>query len=162
VAARTEVRSVNLQQFERARLAMFAHDEAAHTGSLDAMKAVCYIMRNRAKAGWHDGTLLSVIEAAAESAGNDQGTDRKVMSASDRNFQLLLQSIDDIYYGQAEDAVKNVVSETQEPGGAKRRPACLYYQFANRPPRPWFVENIVRDPKNHPRRASFGLMFLFE
>lgn len=154
---------MNLQQFERARLAMFAHDEAAHTGSLDAMKAVCYIMRNRAKAGWHDGTLLSVIEAAHESSGNEPRSDRKPISASDRNFQLLLQSIDDIYYGQAEDTVRNVVCETQEPGSTgKRRPGCLYYQFANRPPRQWFVENIVRDNTNHPRRASFGLMFLFE
>lgn len=141
---------MTLQQFERARLALFAHDQAAHTGSLDSMKAVAYIMRNRAKAGWYEGTILSVIEHAHESAGNAYSPVRPIIEAGDRNFQLLLHHIEDIYHGSAEDSVRGTVGD------------CLYYQFANMQPRDWFIENIIRDQGNHPRRASFGLMFLFE
>lgn len=141
---------MTLQQFERARLVHFAIEQASHTGSLDAMKAVCYIMRNRAKAGWHDGTILSVIEAAHESAGNEPLPGRCVLEAADRNFQLLLHCVEDIYHGTEHDSVRETVGE------------CLYYQFANIKPRNWFVNHIIRDSENHPRRASFGLMFLFE
>jgi hypothetical protein len=140
---------MTLQQFERARLAQFAHEEAAHTGSLDAMRAICYIMRNRAKAGWYEGTILSVIEAAHESAGNEGQYERVPIQAGDRNFQLLLHHIEDIYHGTAQDPVRDTVGD------------CLYYTFANRTERGWFVDNVIRDAGNHPRRASFGLMFLF-
>lgn len=133
-------------------LVRFALDEAGHTGSLDCVKAVCYIMGNRVKAGWHDGTMLSVIEHAWESSGHDEKL-RQELTASGRMFQMMLYSIDDIYFGNSEDGVRATVCDPKLP--------CLWYQFIDRKPRQWFVEHVARNPHDHPRRAQFGKMMLF-
>lgn len=55
---------MNFAAFERAQVAAFAYREARRTGSLDCMRAVCFILRNRVKSAWGDGTWLSVIAAS--------------------------------------------------------------------------------------------------
>jgi hypothetical protein len=50
---------MNLATFERAQIAGWAYRRARHTGSVDCMKSLCYVIRNRVMAGWGDGTWLS-------------------------------------------------------------------------------------------------------
>jgi hypothetical protein len=139
---------MTIDQLQRAQLLLFAHQEAAATGSLAAMKAVCFIIRNRVRKAWHDGNWIEVIEHADEVAGND-ATPRPALDVYSRAFQMLMQAVDDIYYSSASDDVEKVVNE------------ALYYQFVDRPMREWFTEHIIREPTNHARIAHIGTMVLF-
>jgi hypothetical protein len=139
---------VTLDQLQRAQLVFFAHQEGIATGSLNVMKAICYVLRNRVKAGWHDANWMEVIEHADEVAGNEPSAHHRVDIFS-RQFQMLLQAVDDIYYSASSDDVSELVK------------GALYFQFADRPIRPWFIEHIIRDPKNHPRTAQTGMLLLF-
>lgn len=139
---------MNLANLERAQLVAFAYREARHTGSLDCMKAICYVLRNRLKAGWGNGTWLSLMESADQVAGNLKGNPC-AMDAADRLLQFLARDIDDIYLGTSDDDTKRVVQQ------------ALYYQFITLQPNEWFVENIVRDPQHHPRIGHVGPIALF-
>jgi hypothetical protein len=139
---------MTIDQLQRAHLLLFAHREASASGSIDAMKAVCYIVRNRVRAGWHDGSWIDVIENADDVAGNEPAA-RATLDVYSRTFQMLMQSVDDIYYSSASDPVEAAVDE------------ALYYQFADRPMRTWFTENILRHPQQHARRAHIGTLVLF-
>ena len=154
---------MNLATFERAKLADFCFREARHTGSLDTMKAIAYVLRNRLKAGWGDGTWLRLMESAAVHAGNDYHNGVE-FDASDRLLQMLVRDIDDIAMGISQDDVRRVVEGTAAPEGtgsaANPRPA-LYYQFVDLPPREWFVTNIVREQASHPRVAQVGPLMLY-
>jgi hypothetical protein len=150
---------MNLATFERAQVAAFAYRQARHTGSLDCMKAVCYLLRNRVKAGWGDGSWLSVIEAAGAVAGNSLASEPSAhFSASDRLLQLIMRDVDDIYLGQEhwDDAARMVVM-----GDDAKKPGALYYSFVDRDPSSWFVENIVRKPAEHAHVGNIGPMMLF-
>jgi hypothetical protein len=140
---------MTLDQLQRAQLVVFAFQEAIATGTLDAMKAVCYVIRNRVRAGWHDGSWLDVMEHADEVSGNEP-IPRTKIDVYSRVFQMLMQSVDDIYYASADDNAQKVVDK------------ALYYQFMDKPLRPWFNEAILRNPASHPRRAHIGPMVLFD
>ncbi len=152
---------MNFAAFERAQLAAFAYAEARFTGSLDCMKAVCYVVRNRVKAGWGDGTWLSVIEGAHLVAGNvPVHQDKRLPIASgDRLLQLLLRDVDDIYLGGGGHGIDDDVARVVQ---GESKVGALYYSFVEREPNPWFVTHIVREPENHPRIGQVGTMMLFE
>lgn len=134
---------MNFQTFERAQVAAFAYHQARRTGSLDCMRAICYVLRNRMKAGWGEGTWLSVMATHSHVEGNER-IDQVQLQPQDRLLQLLVRDVDDIYLGSSEDDTKIVVKD------------ALYYQFIDLPVRMWFVENIVRRPEDHPRIAQVG------
>jgi hypothetical protein len=140
---------MTIDQLQRAHLFLFAYNEGAASGSLQVMKGICYILRNRVRKGWHDGNWIEVIEHADEVAGNMPGP-RQPLDMYSRGFQQLLQAVDEIYYSSSGDELESVFDE------------ALYYQFADRPLRPWFTENIIRYPQEHARerisvRWSFSI-----
>lgn len=139
---------MTLSQFERAMLARFAWDEAGTRG-LATMRAVCLVMRNRVRMGWHEGSWTLVMSHAEHYAGTEREA-MKPLDPRDRNFQMLLRDIDDIYHGADEGDTAAVVGD------------CLYYHFIDRPVRPWFAENIIRESEAHPRRAHVGNMAMHE
>ena len=169
---------MNLDTLQRAHLVDFCYTEARHTGSLDCMKAVAYVLRNRLRLGWGDGSWQRLINAAPTTAGNDSRFEGIRSSPglaisncvgvepdlNDRLLQMLARDIDDIYLGTSNDDVRRVVEGTVAPEGtgspAKPAPA-LYYQFIDLPVRTWFVDTIVRDHENHPRIGQVGMMALF-
>lgn len=139
---------MTLNDLQRAALVMFAVRAGGPTASLDELKAICYVMRNRVTHGWAE-SWLEVMEAAAESAGN-LDYESSPLSLSDRRLQMLARDVDEIFYGEAAAPLLEVVGEQ------------LFYCFINRPISPWFTENIIRDSENHPCRAQIGLMMLYE
>lgn len=163
---------MNFAAFERAQVAAFAYRKARHTGSLDCMRALCFILRNRVKSAWGDGTWLSVMEAAhLMEATHDNGAgielaDGKAQGiGTDRLLQLIVRDVDDIYLGQDnfDDRVRQVVcgdNANAKPGHKEWKPA-LYYCFVDRTPRPWFVENIIRRPNDHAHIGQIGPMMLY-
>lgn len=130
-------------------LVKFAYEEGLHTGSLACMKAICYIIRNRVRAGWLDGSWTTVIQRAGDVAGNDPAV-RPALDPQNRLFQLLLRDVDDIFFASSEDETQQVVGE------------CLFYHFIDRPAREWFVSNIIRETEAHPRRAHVGTIAMHE
>lgn len=140
---------MTLEQFQRAMVVRFAVDEATHTGSLACMKGICYVLRNRIKSGWYDGSWIMAVERSFEVAGHEL-QERPKLDINNRLFQLLVRDIDDVFYSSGEDETAAVVGD------------CLYYHFIDRPVRQWFVENIIRDPQNHPRRAHIGSIAFHE
>lgn len=165
---------MNFAAFERAQVAAFAYREARYTGALDCMRAVCFVLRNRVKSAWGDGTWLSVMESAhlvAAKHENEQGSNLSTGSAlggaalsSDRLLQLIVRDVDDIYLGQDnfDDRVRGVVCCDSNLTSSKKdwKPA-LYYGFVDRTPRPWFVENIIRKPEEHRQIGQIGPMMLY-
>lgn len=160
---------MNLATFERAQVAAFAYCEARHTGNLECMKGVCYVLRNRVKAGWGDGTWLSVMERAGDvSAHGENGgllryrwtgqKNEEIASASDRLLQLILRDIDDIYLGQdrIDDSTRMVVCGDDPP-----KTSALYYAFVDRDIRAWFGLNIISHPQDHSQIGNIGTLMLY-
>jgi hypothetical protein len=140
---------LNIDTHQRASLATFAYMEARHTRSLNCMKAVCHVLRNRMRAGWGDGTWYGAMNLHGRVAGNPEA-EWAEWEPNDRVFQLLLREIDEIYLGVSEDDTRVVVGK------------ALYYVFIDRPVTEWFEQNIVRDPANHPHRGHIHPMALYE
>ena len=129
----------------KAQLAFFAFSEANHTGSLDAMRAVCFIIRNRVRAGWSGGDWNRVLNFASRHAAHE--LDHRPPSLESDIFRRLLMEIDEIYLGTR-------VDDLTEKG--------LYYcDLTGKPIRDWFAENIVRNQGHHPRVAQVGMFNIF-
>lgn len=139
---------MTLDQLQRAALFGFAYQQASHTGSLPAMRAVAYIIRNRVINGWHDGNWLEAIQKHRDASGNE-ATDPPLFDPYSQTFQTLLRQIDDIYFGQSEETAQAVGK-------------ALYYQFIDKPLRSWFTDNILHQPSAHRRQAIIGSMYLYE
>jgi len=147
-AAAVHGEAMTIDQLQRAALFGFAYQQAIHTGSLPAMRAVAYIVRNRVLNGWHDGNWLQAIQLHREVSGNEP-TEPPLFDVYSQVFQLFLRQIDDIYFGQG-DETRHVVDK------------ALYWQFIDKPLRPWFTDNVLHQPNAHPRRAIIGSMYLFD
>jgi hypothetical protein len=148
---------------DRVMLVLYAVREAGARGSLEQMKAICYCLRNRVRAGW--GEWVEVIETADE--GNAHEPAEKIeIDVSSRAYQRLLRDVDDIYFGQS--SLNGFGDEEGSEGGTLESSLCepehaaLYWCFVNRPIRPWFAQTIVQDPKNHANRATMTLMNFYE
>lgn len=146
---------MNPDALQRGRVLTFAYEQARHTGSLPCIKAVCYVLRNRRKAGWGDGTWLSLIYGHRKVAGTIIDTPPE-LDLKDRILQMLMRDIDDIYVGNS--AYEGEEAQTT----AAVVDDALYYQFIDLPTTEWFAEKIVRNPKQHPRCGIIGTMAFFK
>ena len=148
---------MTLTDLQRAALVLFAAREVGPDGSLDQMRAVCHLIGNRVRAGWGDANWLTVIENASSVAGN-QSRYADPLDVMDRKLQTLCREIDDIFYGEGADEMGQLCAAID-----KDHPPLLYWTFIDRPMRPWFEENIVRQPESHRQRAQVGNnMYLYE
>lgn len=148
---------MTLNEFQRAKLAEFAVRQAGPRGSVEQMKAICYVIRNRVRKGWSDGNWIGVIESAGDHAAHDEMPMQ--LDPNDRNLQRMVADVDEIFYGNSfssGDGAGIEDSLTQEKHEA------LYWSFANRPVRPWFLETIQKDQANHPMRTQMGTMMFYE
>lgn len=147
-------------EFNKAALAMYAARWAGEDGSLEQMKAICYCIRNRVKAGWGDGSWLTVLEEAEDTMGNLPGG-RVKLDPNGKGFTRLLRDIDEIFYGGG----RHDVLMGEDGGSASLESAigdAKYWFFVKQPQNPWFVEHIIHDPENHRETASMWLMLFFE
>lgn len=159
---------MTLNDVQRAELALYAARAAGEGASLEQMKAICYCIRNRVKAGWHDGQWLTVMEYAGEVIGNETTAPMR-LDPSNRQLQRLVADIDEIYYGARydRDQAKGSMNIAQRyaPEGGDLEDAvgkCCYWCFVNRPYTKWFFANILARVDEHPMRAQMGLMMFFE
>jgi hypothetical protein len=144
----------------KAALAMNAARWAGAGASLEQMKAICYCIRNRVKAGWGDGNWLTVLEEAEDCMGNLPGPKVK-LDPNGKAFTRLLRDIDEIYYGGGRHEILEMA--TPEAGDVESAIGdAKYWFFVKQPHNPWFVENIIHDPDNHREAASMWLMLFFD
>jgi hypothetical protein len=143
---------------DRVLLTLYAVREAGMRGSLEQMKAICYCLRNRVRAGW--GDWMEVL-AEAETNNAHASDEHFPIDTNSRTYQRLLRDVDDIYFGHSDPAsteeggtVESSLCDPQHP--------CCYWAFTDRPMLPHFAETIVRDPENHPNRATMGVMMFYE
>ena len=72
---------------------------------------------------------------------------------------------DDIYLGSEpiEDRVRQTVCAELSPDlpGKKKQTGALYFSLVDRKPRPWFDENIIKKPGEHPHIGQIGKIMLF-
>jgi hypothetical protein len=141
---------------DRVMLVRYAVQEAGPRGSLEQMKAICYCLRNRVRAGW--GEWMDVIESADEHRANEPNELIRIDHNS-RAYQRLLHEVDDIYFGHSASFGDGPTLE--DALCAKERPN-FYWLFLDRPMRPWFKDNIAGDKENHPSNATMALMMFFE
>lgn len=159
---------MTLNDVQRAALALFAAREAGRDASLEQMKAIAYCVRNRVKAGWHDGQWLSVIEQSDQAAANS-ATIRVTLDPNNRILQRLIADIDDIYYGLTANYAQNTTRTPTAQAFATQAvdiedaigKSC-YWCWLNRPFTPWFQKNILDRPDSHAHRTQMGLMAFFE
>lgn len=146
---------MTLNDVQRAALVLFAVREVGEDGNLEQMKAVCYIMRNRVRAGWADGNWLTVMEDHANMAANYL-TDAKIR-VDDRRLQALARDIDGIFYGHEDEEISRTCSRQD-----KDRGPIMHWCFIQRPIRPWFEKTIIGDPEHHRNRSQISFMMLYE
>ena len=157
---------MTISDAQRAYLVAFAFREAGPNASLEAMLALCYIIRNRVKLQWEDGDWIRVIERVHLHAAHESSPHVELNSES-RQFQRLLREVDDIYYGGMDG--HGMTTAAGDEGGislfetmCQRKHERLYWMHVGRPVRTWFRDNIIRDPQNHPQRGTLGTMMFFE
>src|SRR6266567_5776174 len=124
------------------------------------MKAIAYCIRNRVKAGWHNGEWLTIMEHSEEVDANLPGA-RVVLDPNNRVLQRLISDIDDIYYGARENSresqIKTPVAQRFAPESGDLEDAIgksCYWLRVNEPIQSWFKEQIIDHPEEHPNRAS--------
>lgn len=152
---------MTLPDVQRALLAVFAAREVGPKGSLEEMRAVACCLRERVRAGWHEGSWLLVMEYADEHAAHVATTAAK-LNPNQRSLQRMLSDVDDIYYGQRRHALESGSDDGESLEASIAEHKLKYWCFLNRPMTPWFKANIARDMKNHPMRAQVGLMMFYE
>jgi hypothetical protein len=157
---------LTLHDVQKAALALFAARSAGREGNLDQMRAICYCIRSRVWAGWHDGNWLTVIEHAEDVAGNEP-CERVLIDPNKRSFQRLVSEIDDIYFTRRVNAAPTYESKTAQnlPAGTELSDAlekCCYWMFLGQQIKPWFRANILNHPDEHRCRSQMGLMMFYE
>jgi hypothetical protein len=150
--------------FDKAMLVEFAVREVAG-GSLEEMQAVIFCIRNRVRKGWHDGKWVENIEQAFNYAAHERPFFPELLNCDQRNYQRLLNGVDDIYYGQKATGVGlDGKARDQDAQGSDMEAAigtATYWQFLKRPVRAWFADNVVADKANHPMRTQMGMMIFY-
>lgn len=131
------------EHFVKSQLALAAWREAHHYGGSNPMIMVACGLANRVRAGW--GSWLQVIDQIPVfSAVNLDEQPTGQPDLMDPNVVHLLQAIDGIYDGNAQDLAA---------GG-------LYFCDLGKVTRLWFRENIMQKPHEHPR-AAVSVAFQF-
>ena len=161
---------MNSQHFLMASLARQCWIDGRQDGS-NGMRAVAFVWRNRALAGWYGGDWAQLLSHANDYAATiNPEPFLEVPDPRGFAFQQVLQDIDGIFNGTTADGltikagggfaamdVGGAQVVVKMPGGI---PVAMYYARLNEINNPWFLEKIARDPE-HKRVAQIGTLVFF-
>lgn len=141
---------------QRAALVLFAARQVGPRGCLEQMKAICYCMRNRVRAGWYDGNWMRAIEEAQEI--EPHFVEPFKLDPNNRDLQRMTREIDEVFYGDNgyADGSSDSISLESSIGAQK------YWMFLGRDVSSWFALHVIGDRQNHPSRTQMGTMIFFE
>ena len=128
--------------FIKSQVVLEAWRQASHYGGHRSMLMIACAIGNRVRSGW--GSWLEVLAGLeSTSAGDTPGLHRYGMPPlNDANFLRILQEIDDVYDNRGQDLAN---------GG-------LYWGDMANITRPWFQQEILDHPEEHPRLANCGTL----
>lgn len=145
---------MNLTELQRGALVLYAAREAGEHASVEQMRAIVHILRNRVQGGWYENYLQAVEDAVHQAANEPRAT---ALRLEDRRLQILCREIDDVLYGHADDEISRMCARQDKVHGP-----LLYWSFLDRAMRISFKETIVRKPEEHFQRGVLGMMYLYE
>jgi hypothetical protein len=149
---------MTLNDLQRAAVVLFAAREAGPDGSLDQMRAICRVIRNRVQAQWYEDYLAAVEGSWTRRRMEELAEKQPPLQLSDRRLATLTKEIEGIVYGQTDDEIAKLCARQDKEHGP-----LLYWCWIDRPMTPWFEQNIVRKPEEHRQRAQVGNnMYLYE
>lgn len=129
------------------------------------MKAVCYAIRNRQRAGWFNSSWHDILAHHQDWAATDKIYTLDLPDPRNYAFGLLLQEIDGIFSGSRDDDVTQgstrIGGMRVRVSGESDKPVALYYGRLNDDLRPWFLENISRATDSHRLIATVGTLSFF-
>lgn len=143
--------------FVKSQLALLCWRNAPAGKSFTTLQCLAFVTRNRVKAGWMGGDWMGVI--ANDPAYSYRSMNGHAYSSTaphtllenfpdlrDDTFQRFLWEVDRIYDGSRGDPMSE--------GG-------LWWAELEKVDRPWFLEQIVRRPEDHPRVAQVATITLW-
>lgn len=149
--------------FVKSQLALRGWQDGAAEG-LSGMLAICFVLRNRVRAGWYNGDWVSVLSHHQDYAAADKVYSLELPDPRNYAFGLLLQEVDGIFAGSREDDVTQPANKTWliKAQDQPDRPIALYYARLDDPNiKESFLETITRNHDNHKMVAQVGLLHFF-
>lgn len=143
---------MTVADFEMALASLLAWREERSNGS-NGMLAVLFVLRNRVKAGWHEGSWTRNIDAHNQFSSISVLGDSQTIAypdVRDPQFLQILQAVDSVYEGNRVDNLSNgalYYADLASPGYTKGG---------------WFQRNIIEHPDLHPRVATVGTTTYFK
>jgi hypothetical protein len=145
---------VTVADFEKSMACLLAWREERSNG-VNGMLGVLFVVRNRARAGWSQGSWSKIIEShnqfsSMSVVGDSQTVAYPDLDVRDPGFLQILQIVDSVYDDTRPDLLTN---------------GALYYADLNSASYTkggWFDRNIMQDPARHPRAAQIGSTSYFK
>lgn len=150
---------MNMNDINRAHLALFSAREAGPEGSAEQMRAIAICIRNRVRQGWHESDWMKNIEHAQHYRAHEEIPSEPI-NPENRSFQRLIRDIDEIYFSRR-DFVKEPSHDPMPSLDEAIGRAC-FWMYVNRPVRDWFKLAIIGNPSAHAQKAQMGTMLFFE
>lgn len=147
---------MTMNDLQRAQLVLFVARQVGPRGCLEQMKAICYCMRNRVRAGWYDGNWMRAIEEAEDIAPH--ALEAFKLDPNNRDLQRMIREVDEVFYGEQSNAIG--ISDGVDLEGAVGK--HKYWMFLGLDVTSWFAFHVVGDRQNHPSHAQMGTMIFFE
>ncbi len=147
---------MNGSDFLTAQLALKGWQDGRTEGG-SGMRAVCFAIRNRVRAGFYGGDWSQILSHHQEWSATLEPPTTEIPDPREPAFRALLQDVTGIFSGSLEDNI------TIMPGSALAvaPPVALYYGFLNQISNPWFLEEISRKFDSHKRVAQVGALTFF-
>lgn len=133
--------------------------EAREEGN-NGMMAVAFAIRNRVRAGWYGGNWIEVLSNLDKSSSRLEPPTTMIPDTRPFHIMQFMQIIDNIFSGAQEDNITIMQGGEAKALGFKV-PVAMYWARLDQITNPWFLENIVRKPEQHPRIAQVGQTFFF-
>lgn len=125
------------------------------TEGIAGMKAVCFCIRSRVRAGLYGGDWAAVLSHHQEWSSTLEAPGQDIPDPREPAFRALLQDVTGIFTGQLED---NITVKEGGSGLAVKPPVALYYAKLDQITNPTFLENISRNTSQHRIIANVGAL----
>lgn len=133
-----------------------------HMDGLNGMLGISFVIRNRVRSGWWDGSWSDVLTHHRDYSYRVELMDDIIPDTRHHNFNQFLMQVDNIFNGSLDDFI------TIKQGGdvnqlfkSQRPPVALYYARLNEITSNSFLNNISRRPDLHPLVAQVGSLSFF-
>lgn len=134
--------------------------QEAHEEGLNGMCAVAFAIRNRVRAGWFGGNWIEVLSNLDKSSSKLELPITAIPDTRPYAMMQFMQIVDNIFSGSQEDNITIKQGGDVQSMGLKV-PVALYWARLDQVTNPFFLENIIRKPEQHPRIAQCGQLFFF-